>query len=268
MKNMKKLFVIYFMVLTQVTCAQVESLYRPLNNDGLLYYRQINEDPVIVFHDQCLSENNMPNYIKGLHFVVGSPAFFETSDDMYAYLTDNQLFAYEDRFRPGSYYNKNATHQSQRQLFFNNGVEAYNKSLILSDEEVKESKHVSSISIRRYQLVATETYIKDGEYEFLFIEFVDVYKADIDPKSSGDVDKVVNFFKRAELSEIDYNNIKRGTIMECFIKENGFWKACYPLPIYQYWRNKGYDQLIKDKANYDVLSTVENGVRVYEQVGN
>ena len=121
----------------------------------------------------------------------------------------------------------------------------------------------------RYQLIFREIYVKDETYEFLILSTVNVFKIDININSQSDIEKVSNIFlKTSSQSEID--NFGRNIELYCLIKEDNIWKACSYSAFVDYLKEKGYLPKIKAKStsnkSYDVVSTVENGIRTYQQI--
>jgi len=267
---MKRYIVIVLVFLSFQSYSQTSSFYKSLNNNEAFMYSQINKDPVLISHGTILSENNLPNYSKGLQFMQ-APGLFSSVDSLYNYLTDNNKFYFDNYDKKGSYYSKSSSHINERVMHYNNGVEIYNESLgYKTDEEAVQSAVWDLISDVRYQLIFEEDYIKDSNYEFLILHTVDVFKADIDVNSNNDIENVANVFLKI-LSEDEINKFNRRNVgLYCMIKEGGVWKACSSKSAFKYMQERGYLHLIKAKVEsnnfYDVLSTVENGVRQYQKI--
>ncbi len=265
--NMKYVLIVLVLLSCQLY-SQNNNFYEDLNNSGLKIYSQINEDPVLISHGNILSENIMPNYSSGLQFMQ-APGLFNSENELYTYLTSNSDFYFSNHSEVGSYYNKNSTHSSQREQYYNNGVEIYNESLsYTSDSDASESDIWDLISNVRYQLVFRETYIKDNNYEFLLLTTINVFKADIDVNSNSDIAAAVNYFLRNS-SEEEIEKFKKSAASYSMVKEDGIWKACSADAVFEYLNEMGHLLLITEKINsnnfYDVLSNVEGGLRQYTQ---
>lgn len=76
------------------------------------------------------------------------------------------------------------------------------------------------------------------------------------------------FLKKSSKNEIE--KFKKSESSYCMIKENGIWKACSAVAVFEYLNQTGSLQLITEKVNsdkfYDVLSIVQSGVRQYREV--
>ena len=82
----------------------------------------------------------------------------------------------------------------------------------------------------------------------------------------SDIENVSNIFlKLSSPSEIE--EFKNYLELYCMIKENGIWKACSFEAHLKYLVENSYMEIVNSKINsnnfYDILSTVENGVRIY-----
>ena len=264
MKNI----LILLMITTSPLLAQKVEFYESLGN-GLQFYTQINTDPVLISHGNIISENTLPNYTKGLQFMQAY-GLFNSVDEAYSYLTDNPTFFFDNFEKEGSYYNKAPSHAYQRQSYYDGGVETYNRSLSYAlDENAVKDPLWELISEVRYQLVLEENYIKDSNYEFVIIHAVNVFRGYIDINSESDMSKLTSYALKT-ISPEDKRKLLGAVGLYGLIKEEGEWKACSANAIFRYLQDQGTLDFVKDKVNsadfYDVLSTVENGVRVYEQV--
>lgn len=264
-----KYFIIILIFVSSQLFSQNNSFYKALSSDGeLKFYSQINKTPVIISNGNLLIENSLPNYTKGLQFMQ-APGLFSSVNELYTYLTNNSKFYFSNNSEKGSYYNKNATHNAQRQMYYNGGVEIYNKSLSLNDEEASKDPLWDLISNVRFQLIFRETYIKDNNYEFLLLSTVNVFKAEMNINSTIDIDKTANYFLKNSSTE-DIKRFKKSVGSYCMIKEDGIWKACSAEAVFKYLQEKGFLQLIKNKVDsnnfYDVLSVLDNGIRTYNQI--
>lgn len=261
-----KYFIIILIIFTSQLFSQNNAFYKTLSGDGVLkLYSQINKTPVFISNGNIMNESNLPNYTKGLQFMQ-APGLFSSVNDLYTYLTNNSRFYFSNHSEKGSYYNKNTTHDTERQMYYSGGVEIYNKSLSMNDEEASQDPLWELISDVRFQLVFRETYIKDNNYEFLLLSTVDVFKAGMNVNSTIDIEKAANYFLKNSNTE-DIKKYKKSVGSYCMIKEDGIWKACSSTAVFEYLQEKGFLQLIKNKINsnnfYDVLSVIDNGIRAY-----
>ncbi|PCH72696.1 MAG: hypothetical protein COB98_11555 [Flavobacteriaceae bacterium] len=265
-----KYFIIGLLLLSSQLFSQNNSFYKTLSNNGeFKFYSQINKTPVLISHGDILSENILPNYAQGLQFMQ-APGLFNSTEELYSYLTNNSTFYFKSSKEKGSYYNKAGTHSNKRNMYYEGGLEAYHKSVSYnSDEEAVQDPLWQLITGVRYQLVFRESYIKDADFEFLILSTVNVFKAGIDVGSTSDIENIIKIFLK-QSSEEEINKFKKNVGSYCLIKEEGVWKTCSPLAVFEYLQEKQYLHLIKEKVNstnfYDVLSTVESGIRKYEQV--
>lgn len=257
------------MIFTSKVFSQNNAFYKSLNGNGeLKFYTQINKTPVLISNGNIMIENNFPNYTKGLQFMQ-APGLFSSVNELYTYLTNNSRFYFSNYSEKGSYYNKNTSHDAERQMYYSDGVAIYNKSLSMNDEEASQDPLWDLISDVRFQLVFRETYIKDNNYEFLILGTVDVFKAKMNINSITDIEKAANYFLKTSSTE-DIKRFKKSVGLYCMIKEDGIWKACSSTAVFEYLQEKGFLQLIKNKIDsnnfYDVLSLIDGGVRTYTQI--
>lgn len=263
-------YILSLLLLTVIKVnSQNDSFYKNLNFSGTLkMYSQINENPVLISNGNILSENSLPDYTRGLQFMQ-APGVFNSVDELYNYLTNNNDFYFENYEQAGSYYNKTSSHNEERELYYSSGIRTYNKSLSYSDEEAIQSGVWDLISNIKYQLVYRETYIKEDIYEFLLLGTINAFKADIDVDSSSDIEKGANYFLRNSIDEEEILQLRSSAGSYAMIKEDGRWKACSASAVFKYLKIRRYLSLVKQKLNsnnfYDVLSTVENETRIYTE---
>ncbi|SDW82951.1 hypothetical protein SAMN05444411_102262 [Lutibacter oricola] len=264
---MKNTLIIISLLFLLKTYGQNEMFYEDIGN-SLMFYSQINKDPVIISHGQILNEQTLPNYSKGLQFMQ-APGLFSSVNELYNYLTNNNDFFFQNFSEPASYYNKNNSHSAQRNQYYTDGVTVYNKSLSISnDNDARDDTLYELISDVRYQVVFQETYIKDNNYEFLILSTLNVLQSDINLNIQSEIDSVSNIFlKLSTPSEIE--EFGKNLELYCLIKENDIWKACSIEAHLKYLEDNGYMEIVTNKINsnnfYDVLSTVNNGIRVYTE---
>jgi hypothetical protein len=265
---MKNTLIIISLFFLSKTYGQNETFYEDIGNN-LMFYSQINKDPVIISHGQILNEQALPNYSKGLQFMQ-APGLFSSVNELYNYLTNNSDFFFQNFSEPESYNNKNNSHSSQRNQYYTEGLAVYNKSLSISnDNDARNDVLYDLISDVRYQVVFQETYIKDNNHEFLILSTLNVLQSDLNLNIQGDIDSVSNIFlKTSSPSEIE--EFRKNIELYCLIKENGIWKACSMEEHLKYLEDNNYMEIVTNKINsnnfYDILSTINNGVRIYTEI--
>lgn len=256
---MKKYLIILVLncFVISITKAQNPAFYQqhPTNN-SILWYNQINIDPVIIKSGNVVNENAKPAWYGAFQF-ISCPSVFNTADEAYGYLTTNPSFLDTNEF---SYYNRNKP--DEQLLYIEKST--LQESISLTNEQIKNDANAYIISNCREKVVFNELYLKIDQMEVVLLYSASMFLVDLDSNSSADRTKITNYILSGYSPAVTGNYALELTVL---IKENGVWKYPYDEAFIPFLEQKIVSldfTKINGKPIVNVISTVDSlGNRVY-----
>lgn len=258
---MKKYIIIFVLncFVISITKAQNPAFYQQHpTNSSILWYNQINIDPVIIKSGNVVSENAKPDWYGGFQF-ISCPGVFNTVDEAYGYLTTNPEFLDTNEY---SYYNRNKPDEQLLHI----EKSTLQESISFTNEQAKNDANAYIISDCREKVIFNELYLKIDQMEVVLLYSASMFLVDLDSNSSADRTIITNYILSGYTPAVQGNYALELTVL---IKENGVWKYPYSEAFIPFLDQKlGIQEFAKINGIpiVNVVSTVDSlRNRVYQK---